>query len=350
MGRKALVTRIGQVCIEAKSVLAPLAGITNTPFRLLAREMGAGAVFTEMISADGLVRGNSKTHRYLMFEEAERPIGLQIFGSNPEIMSEAARIAAERKPDLIDINLGCPVKKVVQRNAGAALLRDPELVGRIVQAVVQAVPLPVIAKIRSGWSQQTVNAVPIAKLIEDAGAAGVTIHPRTRSAGFSGKADWQVIRQVKAAVRIPVIGNGDVASAADAKHMLDETGCDLVMIGRAAFGYPWIFREIETFLSSGHQLPSPDVHERMELCLRHLRGLAKQMGEVAAVHEMRKHIAAYTKGMKGSGGLRKEVFGLDSAKEVETRLERFAARTELVAGTRAMVAELSLAEWERVTG
>ena len=339
------MTRIGTVYIDTKSVLAPLAGITDLSFRLLAREMGAGAVFTEMISADGLVRGNNKTHRYMFFEEAERPIGFQIFGSDPAIMAEAAKIVADRKPDFIDINFGCPVKKVIKRNAGAALLRDPKLLGEIMHAVVQAVSLPVLAKIRSGWSRNMINAVSVAKIIEDTGAAAVTVHPRTQEMGFSGRADWGIIRQVKEAVGIPVIGNGDLTSASDAKRMLNETGCDLVMVGRAAFGNPWIFRQIATFLSTSEVAPLPSVRERIGLCVRHMRMLIKEKGELVGVRQMRKHIAAYTKGMGESSMLRREIFRIERAEEVEAALWSFAERIEVMSDRPRKSGEPALAQW-----
>lgn len=349
-GKAFVLTRIGGVQIHGKAVLAPLAGITDVSFRLLARQLGAAAVFTEMISADGLTRGNNKTHRYLIFEEAERPVGFQIFGSDPAVMAQAARIVAQRKPDLVDINFGCPVKKVVKRNAGSALLREPELVGEIVRAVAESVPMPVVAKIRSGWDAASINAVSVAQRIEQAGAAAITVHPRTQAMGFRGRADWDVIRQVREAVRIPVIGNGDVACAADAKRMLDETGCDLVMVGRAAFGYPWIFRDIETFLATGVESPPPDVEEHISLCIQHLRMVVGEKGELVGVRQMRKHVAAYTKRMKGGAALRKAAFRLERAHELERLLLEFAQQTQIVSGVPSSYRQPDLAEWERATG
>ncbi|OPX24292.1 MAG: tRNA dihydrouridine synthase DusB [Candidatus Latescibacteria bacterium 4484_107] len=256
---------IGNVSLSGPVVLAPLAGVTDHSFRLLCREMGASLVYTEMVSADGLVRKNPGTGRLIHFGESERPIGVQLFGSDLAIMARGAEQLAERGFDLIDLNFGCPVKKVVKRNAGSALMRDPERLARITEAVVGAVDLPVTVKIRSGWSEEAINAVQVARLVQEAGAKAITVHARTRKMGFSGQADWEVIAEVKAAVSIPVIGNGDVRTPEDARRMFDDTGCDLVMIGRGALGNPWIFRRTVVFLRTGAHLPEPNLRERMEV-------------------------------------------------------------------------------------
>jgi tRNA-dihydrouridine synthase B len=256
---------IGNVALSGPVVLAPLAGVTDHTFRFLCREMGASLVYTEMVSADGLVRKNPGTGRLIYFEESERPIGVQLFGSDVEIMACAAERLADRGFDLIDLNFGCPVKKVVKRNAGSALMRDPERLAQITEAVVRAVDLPVTVKIRSGWCEEAINAVQVARMAQEAGAKAVAVHARTQKMGFAGRADWEIIAQVKAAVSIPVIGNGDIRTPQDARRMLDDTGCDLVMIGRGALGNPWIFRRTDGFLRTGECVPEPYLRERLEV-------------------------------------------------------------------------------------
>lgn len=316
-------TRIGALDIEGKLVLAPMAGITDSPFRSLCKEYGAALVFTEMVSADALIRESPKSHRLLFFEDEGRPIGIQLFGSDPEVMAEAARIAATWSPDLMDLNFGCPVRRVVRRMAGAALMKTPDLLGRIVRAVVDAVDLPVTAKIRSGWSPSQLNAVEVARVAEDNGIVAVAVHARTRSMQFSGRADWRVIHQVKGGVSIPVIGNGDVRTPEDARRMIEETGCDLVMIGRGAMGNPWIFRHGERLLCANEILPEPSKRERIELCIRHMRKVVLLRGEHTGVREMRKHLVAYTRGMRDGAALRRELMGLTRTEDVEERLVAF---------------------------
>ena len=317
--------KIGNVEIPGRTALAPLAGVTNRPFRVLCREQGASLAVTEMVSARGLADGSERSSEYLDFEPGEHPIAVQVFGSEPEVMAEGARVAAQRNPDWIDINCGCPVKKVVNRNAGAALLKDPALLGRIISAMVQAVDVPVTLKIRSGW-EQAGEAVAVAKVAEDAGAAAIAVHGRTREAKFAGQADWDVIARVKAAVSIPVIGNGDVRSPEAARAMMDETGCDLVMVGRWAIGDPWIFKRMEAFLETGRQAPDPSVEERMALAVRHLRLSVQAKGARSGVLEMRRHLSAYVKGLPGTH--RRALMTEDDAARVEALLYRIVEEQE----------------------
>ena len=319
---------IGNLAIAGPVVLAPMAGVTDQPFRLLCREMGASLVFTEMVSADGLVRGNPGTERLVYVEEAERPIGVQLFGSDAEVMARGAEQVADRGFDLIDLNFGCPVKKVVKRNAGSSLMRDPEHLAEITEAVVRAVELPVTVKIRSGWSAGEINAVQVARMAQEAGAKAISVHPRTQKMGFSGRANWETIAQVKAALSIPVIGSGDVRTPEDARRMLEDTGCDLVMIGRGALGNPWILRRTDRFLRTGEHVPEPNLRARMAVCVRHLRMKVIEHGEYVGVREMRKHVGWYTKGLEKSAELRREVFQLERAEDVERTLMAYVEQNE----------------------
>ncbi|MEO5616863.1 MAG: tRNA dihydrouridine synthase DusB [Candidatus Eisenbacteria bacterium] len=303
--------RIGTVEFDSPFLLAPLAGVSDSPFRQLAREQGAAGVYTEMVSADGLVRGQKATLDYIAFEPHERPIGIQIFGSEPGIMAEAARVLndlpAARRPDLIDINMGCPVRKVVNRCAGAALLQDVPLIERIVSGMVAASRLPVTAKIRLGWDGNSRNVVEVARALQGAGAAAVAIHARTRAEKFEGAAHWEMIGEAREAVDIPVIGNGDVRDPSDAQRMLDMTGCAAVMLGRAAFGDPWVFRRARAAWERGEALPMPTPSERLEAGMRHLGMLVLSAGPDCAAREMRKHVAWYVKGLPNSARVREQV-------------------------------------------
>ena len=314
--------------IEGRAVLAPMAGITDTPFRLLARECGASLVFSELVSADGLVRNSEKTFRLMDFLPGERPIGIQLFGSDPFILGEAARLAESRQPDWIDLNFGCPAKKVVRRGAGAALLTDLDRLKEIAKRVTAAVRLPVSAKIRSGWEEGKPVAVEAARILESEGIAAITVHARTRQAGFKGRADWDVIREVREAVSVPVIGNGDAASPEDAERMVRETGCDLVMIGRGALGRPWIFSMMNAAPGRAAASAEPGFGERIDFCLRHYRLALQYRPESKAVKEMRKHIAWYIKGMPGAAEFRREAFTLTDHDEVMRRLEEFKSRLD----------------------
>jgi tRNA-dihydrouridine synthase B len=324
--------RIGDVEIETPFLLAPLAGVSDSPFRQLAREQGAAAVYTEMVSADGLTRRNQATLDYCSFEISERPIGIQLFGSDPAILAEATRVLcdlpAERRPDLIDINMGCPVRKVVNRCAGAALLNDVPLIQSIVRRMAEASSLPVTAKIRLGWDGNSRNVVEVSKALEDAGAAAIAIHARTRAEKFEGAAHWEMIGEARKGVGIPVIGNGDVRTPADAIRMLEMTGCDAVMLGRAAFGDPWVFKRLNAFHQRGEELPLPTAAERLEAGLRHLRMLIAASGPDIAAREMRKHVAWYIKGLPHSARVREQVNRTRNVEEMAELLRGYLEELE----------------------
>jgi len=324
--------KLGSITLESPVMLAPLAGVSDAPFRLLCREQGAASVCTELVSADGLVRGNRKTLRYLHFYPAERPMGVQLFGSDPSVMAEAARIVcdlpADVRPDFVDLNIGCPVHKVVTREAGAALLCNLRLLEDVVRAVVGASTLPVSAKTRCGWDNSHQNGVEVTRLFEGAGVSLVAMHARTRAQGFEGKANWDMIRDAQAAVSIPVVGNGDVTSASEAMRMLEETGAAGVMIGRGAFGNPWIFREVRALLDHGRTVAPATPRERMETCLRQLGLLAAVIGEPVAVREMRKHVAWYLKGLPRAAAVKEGANRATSRPEIETLLREFLGRLE----------------------
>lgn len=302
---------IGEVTMDSPFVLAPLAGVSDSPFRRLAREQGASAVYTEMVSSDGLVRGSQATMEYCAFDPSERPIGIQLFGSDPATMADAARVLSdlppEQRPDMIDINMGCPVRKVVNRCAGAALLQDVPRIAQIVEAMSAATSLPVTAKIRLGWDGNSRNVVEVCRVLEAAGAKAVAIHARTRAEKFEGHAHWDMIGEAKAAIRIPVIGNGDVRTPDDAVRMLRLTGCDGVMLGRAAFGDPWVFKRIRALLEQGTELPPPTAAERLEAGIRHLGMMVEAVGPDHAAREMRKHVAWYVKGLPNSHKVREQI-------------------------------------------
>ncbi len=315
--------KIGNVKIEGKVALAPLAGVTDIPFRMMCKEHGADVVFSEMVSSEGLVRGSEKTNKYLNFLESERPVALQLFGGNPEVMGQASAIVAERKPDIIDINFGCPVKKVVRNEAGSALLKDPLKMGRIVNAMVKSVPVPVTAKIRCGWDENSMPVSEIGKILEDNGAAAIAIHARTRQMQFEGKALWDQIRKLKNAVSIPVIGNGDVRNPEDARRMFAETGCDMVMIGRGAMGNPWIFKQINHYLKEGNMLEQPSDVERIEVCLRQIRLSHEFYGPAYTKNIMKKHIAWYVKGLPNGSILKSKIFGALDYQMMQSILEEY---------------------------
>ena len=309
--------KIGNLILPGKVVLAPLAGIADSPYRLVAKRFGAALVYTEMISAEGLLRGNTGTLRLFYFKPEEKPIGVQLFGSHPERMASACQLAGKLKPDLIDLNFGCPVKKVVKKNEGAALLKDLGLLEKIVSAVTRSTEIPVTVKIRSGWDQNNLVAIQVAKMVEEYGASAITVHPRTQKDGFSNKADWNIIAGVKKEVNIPVIGSGDVFSPQHAKNMLDRTGCDAVMIGRGSLGNPWIFSRTNHFLKCGELLPEPSLDEKIKICLEHAELSVKEKGEYVGIRNMRKHLVWYTKGMPLSKELRQKLFVLETLNEVK---------------------------------
>jgi len=293
-----------------------MAGITDLPFRIICREMGTGIVYSEMVSAEALIRDQPRTMGMLVTDPFERPVAFQIFGCRPASLAGAAKILSELDIDIIDINMGCPVPKVLRSGAGSALLRDLGLAREIMTAVVEASAKPVTVKIRLGWDAKSIIAAELAGIAEQAGVSAITVHARTKAQGFSGIADWSMIKVVKEAVKIPVIGNGDVRSALDAKRMMDETGCDGVMIGRAIEGNPWIFREAREFLKSGVVPPHPSIEERMAVMLRHMKDVIAMLGEDVGVREMRKHLCWYTKGLPGGGEFRERVNHLPTQKEV----------------------------------
>ena len=317
--------KIGNIELKNNVVLAPMAGVCNSAFRKIIKEMGCGLIYAEMVSDKAMVYNSKKTKEMLYFEEIERPIAQQIFGSDKETFVEAAKMVYDiMKPDIIDINMGCPVPKVaVKAQAGSALLKNPEKIKEIVEAVVQAVPVPVTVKIRSGWDNNNINAVEVAKIIEEAGASAVTIHGRTRSQGYSGKADLEIIKQVKEEVNIPVIGNGDIVDIESAKHMLEYTKCDAIMIGRGTLGNPWLIREIVTYLDNGTILPKPTYEEKIKMCFHHLDYLSKLKDEKVSVLEMRSHIAWYIKGLPNSTEVKNECFKSKTKEELEKILNNY---------------------------
>lgn len=315
--------RIGNVEITGRTVLAPLAGITDLPFRLICKRYGASLVYTEMISTEGLIRDNRPTVAITKTDPVERPVAFQIFGSRPDSMARAAKRCCALGADIIDINMGCPVKKVTRSRSGAALLKDTALALDIARAVVEASAAPVTVKVRTGWTQPDFVAAELAAELEKIGVAAVAVHGRFARQGFSGDADWSAIRRVKEAVRIPVIGNGDIVSAAGAARMIEETGCDLVMIGRGALGNPWLFREAETLLGSGELVPPPGVEERGIVLLDHLRSVVMFHGEHAGVRMMRKHGAWYSKGISGAAGFRRLINSAETLAEYEDAVEGF---------------------------
>lgn len=313
--------KIGNVELQNQVVLAPMAGVTDLPFRLLCHEQGAGLLSMEMVSAKAISFHNKNTESLMEIDEREHPIALQLFGSDPDLISEVAKGIEERPFDILDINMGCPVPKVVNNGEGSALMKNPKLIGEIVEKTVKAIKKPVTIKIRKGFNDSLVNAVEVAKIAEQSGAAAIAVHGRTREQYYSGKADWDIIRQVKEAVKIPVIGNGDVTSPETAKAMLEQTGCDGVMIGRGAKGNPWIFRQIVHYLETGEKLEKPDIEEVKQMMMRHARMQMEYKGGFTGIREMRKHVAWYTTGYPHSARLRNLVNQAESIEELEELIE-----------------------------
>ena len=317
--------KIGNIELDGKVILAPMAGVCNSAFRKICKEMGCSLVCAEMVSDKGMIYNSKKTEDMLYFEEVERPISQQIFGSDKETFTEAAKRVYEiMHPDIIDINMGCPVPKVaVKSQAGSALLKNPELIREIVTSVVNAVPVPVTVKIRSGWDFNSINAVEVAKICESAGAKSITVHPRTRSQLYSGKADLDIIKKVKEAVSIPVIGNGDIKDIESAKHMLEYTKCDAIMIGRGVLGNPWLINEIDTYLKTGKIIDKPTYEERLEMCYKHLDYLLKIKPERIAILEMRSHISWYIKGIPGYKEIQSQCFKAKTKEEITEILDNY---------------------------
>lgn len=317
--------KIGNIKMKNEVVLAPMAGVCNSAFRRIIKEMGCGLLYAEMVSDKALVYNNEKTKEMLYMTEEERPIAQQIFGSDKKSFVEAAKmVIKEMSPDIIDINMGCPVPKVALRaQAGAALLKDPEKVYEIVKSVVEAVDVPVTVKIRSGWDHNSINAVEIAKVCEKAGASAITVHPRTRSQGYQGSADWSIIKKVKESVNIPVIGNGDIISAKDAKKMIDQTGCDAVMIGRGVLGNPFLIKQVLTYLKTGELIPNQSPKEKIQTCLKHFDYLFQIKPEKIAVLEMRTHGAWYLKGLPNAASVKKRLYEITTKEEFINTMKEY---------------------------
>ena len=317
--------KIGNVEIKNQIVLAPMAGISNTAYRQIIKEMGAGLIFAEMVSDKALVYGSEKTFDLLKMNDMERPIAQQIFGSDVDSFVKAAKLVEDAMhPDIIDINMGCPVPKVaIKSQAGSALLKNPAKIREIVSAVVKAVPIPVTVKIRSGWDSNSINAVEVAKICEEAGAKAICVHGRTRSQGYSGKVDLDIIKKVKESVSIPVIGNGDVNSIESAIKMFEYTGVDAIMIGRGALGNPWLIKQLVTYFDTGIILEKPSYKEIIDMCRKHLNYLLELKSEKISVLEMRSHISWYIKGLPKSTEIKKELFTISDAKGISDLLDRY---------------------------
>ena len=313
---------IGNVTLDNNIILAPMAGVTDLPFRLLCKEQGAGLVCMEMVSAKAILYKNKNTESLLTIHPEEGPVSLQLFGSDAKIISEMAKQIEERPFSVLDLNMGCPVPKIVNNGEGSALMKNPKLAGEIVSAVVKAIRKPVTVKIRSGFDKEHINAVEMAKIIEDSGAAAIAVHARTREEFYAGEADWDIIAKVKDTVSIPVIGNGDVTDGKSAEEMLRYTGCDGVMVGRAARGNPWVFGEIASYLENGVILPPASKEERKKTMLRHAGLQLQYKGEYTGIREMRKHVSWYTAGLPHSARIRERVNAMENFEALEELIEQ----------------------------
>ena len=319
---------IGNVEITGKCALAPMAGVADRAFRELCKSYGAAYTVGEMVSAKGVTLHDKKSQELMRISDSERPSAIQIFGGEPETMAEAARFALRFSPEIIDINMGCPAPKVTKNGGGSVLMKNPALAGRICRAVVDAVNIPVTVKFRLGWDADSVNCVEFAKIMEDSGAAAVTVHGRTKEQMYAPPVDREMIRRVKEAVAIPVIGNGDIFTPEDAKRMYEETGCDLIMAGRGTLGRPWLFRQINDYLTTGRYAPEPDVKTKMEVMLAHEKRICELRGDKVGMLEIRKHALWYTKGLKGSAKLRNEFSNVSSFEELNLLAEKTMALTK----------------------
>ncbi len=323
---RVLLLKIGNVELKNNIFLAPMAGVTDMPFRILCKEQECGLVYTEMVSAKGMHYDDDKSNKLTLMHEIEKPGAVQIFGSDPTIMAEVTEKLNASDAAIIDINMGCPAPKITKNGEGSALMKNPQLIAEIIRAVAAASQKPVTVKIRKGWDESLINAVEIARIAEESGASAVAVHGRTREQYYSGKADWDIIRRVKEAVSIPVIGNGDVTGPKEARKLLEETKCDAIMVGRGAQGNPWIFKKIVRFLEDGTIVPDPSPEEKIDTIIRHMNMLIDLKGERTGILEMRSHIAWYIKGMRDAAYTKQKIFQMTDKEEIISLLKSFLMR------------------------